>query len=224
MGKQIPQIVKDIIKNENYTDLIHANKDDKALILLSGGLDSTVALFLAKAKQMTVYGLEFFYEGRPTVETERIERICELAKIDLFQMKYPEANLVRTNTKDLPNRFALRESNALYYSLSGNLAHKLGATHIIGGQILSDWQGKKSLNSQPEHYDTLNALLQGEYSCLAPRIVMPLLYLNKQQVVRVGRAVSAPLELTWSCPNSSVSPCSTCSQCIEREESLGESR
>lgn len=214
-----PQYIKEILDSGQYNRLISKNHGG-AVALLSGGVDSTVAMMLAKQSGLHVVGLEFFYQGRPSNETTNVEKICELTNTDLYRINYPEP-IKRNNFNGTDiEKMMISESNALYYSIAAGFAHEKSLDYIIGGQILNDWSDTKSARSTPEHYEILNKILKREYAPQPPLIIMPLIYLNKIEVVRIGKHLKAPLELTWSCPRSNEVPCMGCAQCKEREEAF----
>lgn len=214
-----PKHIEEILVTREYHRLIGRNSG-KAVALISGGIDSTVAMMLAKSSGLETVGLEFFYKGRPIQETTNVDKICELTKTALYKVAYPEPIRKHDSTILEIEKVGISESNALYYSIAAGFAHEMGLSYIIGGQILNDWLNIKSARSTPEHYETLNELLKGEYAPNHPTIIMPLIYLNKIEVVRIGQHLKAPLELTWSCPQSNETPCMTCVQCKEREEAF----
>ncbi len=214
-----PRYIKEILDSGQYDRLI-SQDHGRAVALLSGGIDSTVAMMLAKQSGLEVVGLEFFYQGRPSNETTNVEKICELTNTGLYRVNYPEPikrnNFNGTNAE----KIEVSESNVLYYSIAAGFAHEKSLDYIIGGQILNDWFNTKSARSTPEHYENLNEILKREYAPNYPSIIMPLIYLNKVEVVRIGKHLKAPLKLTWSCPRSNEIPCMECAQCREREEAF----
>ena len=209
-----PKSIDNILHSGEYTELIGASSG-KAVVLLSGGIDSTVALVLAKKSGLEVIGLEFSYEGRPSKETNMVDKICELTNTELYTVSYPAP--VRKISSE---KVEISESNTLYFSIAGGFAHANNIKYIIAGPILNDWINTQDERASPKHYKTLNELLKREYLQNPPKIITPLIYLNKVEVVRIGLSIGTPLHLTHSCPHSSESPCGKCAQCIEREEAF----
>lgn len=201
---------KRALNTGNFRELLKIEQNEKGIVMLSGGMDSTVALFLALNLKFDLVGLEFFYAGRPKIEIERVKKICELVNLKNIQIEYPHVS----------NSILLAENNMIYYALAGNVAKTIGRQFIIAGPILTDWYRTGIKNACPEYYSRLNEMLALEYPSSHPRIVTPLIYLNKRQVVKLGRLCGAPLELTWSCPNDNKTPCGNCPQCKERAEAL----
>lgn len=214
-----PKYIDEILISRNYPKLI-GKTSGKAITLISGGIDSTVAMVLAKSSGLEVIGLEFFYEGRPTKEITNAEKICKLTQTELYKVKYPTPIKVVSSSVRSNSKIDLSEANMLYYSIATAFAHKIGFNYIIGGQILNDWFNIKGTESTPDYYSTLNRVIKKEYPSNSPEIIMPLIYLNKTEVVRMGLDLKAPLNFTWSCPENDKKPCMKCVQCIEREEAF----
>jgi len=219
MVVQIPGEIKEIMNSDRYEKLIGV-KGGKAVVLFSGGIDSTVAMFLAKRCGLDVLALEFSYAGRPKAERKAIDSICDIAKVNLYRVKYPEVRGMTDNTFKRVTKISLAESNALYYSIAGGFSKNVGAEFIIGGQILNDWENNADSRAMPDHYQTLNKLLNEEYRVNSPKIIMPFIYLSKNEVVKIGYNLGVPFDLTWSCSEKGTYPCKNCVQCKERENSL----
>ena len=219
MRVQRPKYIDDILLRREYTKLLRVSSG-KAVVLLSGGIDSTVAMVLAKKSGLEVIGLEFSYDKRPAQETTNVDEICEITKTELYKVGYPTPLRKHPFNMQETEKIEIPESNSLYYSIAGGFAREMGLEYVIGGQILNDRVNSKNERSTPNHYKTLNELLKREYEPNHPRILMPLIYLNKIEVVRIGLSLGAPLDLTWSCPNNNTIPCGDCVQCLEREEAF----
>jgi 7-cyano-7-deazaguanine synthase len=190
-----------------------------ALILLSGGVDSTVLLYLAKASGLKTIALEFNYFGRPIIENLRNQQICKKADVELLQITYPRIKKIDSKTTD-NKPIRLLESNGIYYTLAGNLAQRLGAQYVMGGQILSDWNTTTAGQATPEYYSIMNRLLQLEHGDLSPSIVMPFIYKTKEEVVKLGINIDVPFHITWSCTENIEIECGQCDQCVERKEAF----
>lgn len=206
-------------------DLPPAGQGRRALVLVSGGMDSAVALFLMKNKGFDVVALEFdnyttkVGMARPISEGQNVGEICRRAGVPLYRSSFP----VATCSDSLaPRLVSLAESTMMYCTLAAAFAHVLNAQYLIVSYIKDDWfdETDQALDRRPEHYDALNRLLQTEYGESTPRICAPLIYLSKREVARLGRRLGAPLEITWSCTRAHDVPCGTCGQCRLREQAL----
>lgn len=74
----------------------HGSQTPKAVVLLSGGIDSTVVLYWAKFRGLETIALEFSYDGRPAIEAERNKQICAKAGVALYSIDYAWISSVRT--------------------------------------------------------------------------------------------------------------------------------
>ncbi|MGM5481222.1 MAG: 7-cyano-7-deazaguanine synthase [Nanobdellota archaeon] len=86
-------------------------------VLASGGIDSTVALYAAKEFCDSVKAIEFNYDKRPAIETERTKNILDQLNIQAINVKYPIIN-------EEGQERSFKESNAPYYLVAGDIAKK----------------------------------------------------------------------------------------------------
>ncbi|HEY9404800.1 MAG TPA: 7-cyano-7-deazaguanine synthase [Pyrinomonadaceae bacterium] len=210
---------------EQDIDLPADGRGRRVLVLVSGGMDSTVALFLSKQKGFDVVALEFdnyttkVGMTRPAPEGRNVEEICQRAAVPLLRSSFP----VATNcAATAPNIVTIVESTMMYCTLAAAFAHALNAQYLIISFIKDDWfdESDQATDRRPDHYYALNRLLQTEYGETAPRICAPLIYLSKTEVARLGRQLGAPLEITWSCTRAHDVPCGVCGQCRLRNQAL----
>ncbi len=206
------------VAHSNPEALIRAERGQRALVLLSGGLDCTVVLFLAKAKGLQVTGLEFENPLRPEAANLRTKLIAEKAGVSLCRVRIPDG--VLTHESGRTTVVPLRESNALYYAMAGNIAHRLGLSSVLGGQILDDWRDLSIPQALPSYFRRLNALLRREFGSSSPLLEMPFIYLPKPEVLRLGMKIGAPVELTSSCSVNETTACEACEQCRLRAEAF----
>jgi 7-cyano-7-deazaguanine synthase len=195
--------------------LLELPKRSTVLLLFSGGVDSTVLLYLTLARRLDVRALECFYVGRPDEESRRGRALSLGLPVELYQVSYPGVFHGNRET-DL----SLAETNTFYYTTASNLAAQVGAKYVLGGQILTDWSTHATPNATPEYYDLLSDILRREFGSRAPTLILPFLWLAKEDVVRMGKELGVPFELTWSCTERLAQPCGACGQCRERREAF----
>lgn len=208
------------------TNLLPSGDNAEALVLLSGGLDSTVALYLAKCLGFRPIALEFDHSHAMngttlSVESQRVMEICALADVALYRMPYPTARDVRSS-EAIAMPLRIQESNQVYYGLAGGLALHLNVRHVISGQIKDDWISCEAPECSPKYFEMLNDSFRIAYGSKGPQIHTPFIHLNKTEVAILGKRLRVPLDLTWSCNYSMAQPCLTCGQCIDRERALRE--
>ena len=200
----------------------------RSLVLVSGGLDSTVALYWAREEGHDVVPLTFHYPGRPRGEVHATREVVLAAGVDaLVEADLPflrEAGelalqpggdaLARAPPGYVPAR------NVLFYAAACHHAQALGCGLIVGGHNAED--AGTFPDASAAFFADLDALLrrglwtgpQGS----APRLRMPLLDLGKDEVAALGARLGAPLLRTWSCYEDGESPCGGCPACLRRPE------
>lgn len=199
---------------------------EQAIVLLSGGVDSAVALWWAKAQGWDVRPLTFEYFGRPRRENTAIDALVARAgirparRVDLPFLK--EIDDVRK--EGLPNRVLLASPegyiparNLIFYSLAAYHAEIDGARYIVGGHNGTDPEAFP--DSSPAFFETLNRVFHASLwaaSKTPVETVIPLSGKPKEDVVRMGLAMDVPFEVTWSCYWDRDRHCGTCASCRER--------
>jgi 7-cyano-7-deazaguanine synthase len=190
----------------------------RALVLFSGGVDSTVALWWAQAEGFDTAALTFQYPGRPRGE-ENAARVLLRA-----------AGNPRRIVLDLP---FLRESdspahppgyvparNPLFYAIAFHVAASEGIEAIVGGHNAED--GERFPDAHRAFLDELGRVLAGGLARGvargtgprdAPYLTFPLVALSKREVVARGKRLGAPVEQAWSCYEDLDEPCGQCPAC-----------
>lgn len=199
----------------------------RALVLVSGGLDSTVALWWAQRQCAEVVPLTFHYPGRPRGEKKATRAIAGLAGLRTLEAELPflhEAADVDASRKQA--RFAqappgyIPARNALFYAAACYQASVLGCEMVVGGHNAED--AARFPDASRAFFADLEALLhRGLWSgpeVPPPRLVMPLLDLDRDGVVALGQRLGAPIEETWSCYEDGEGPCGACPACTRRGE------
>jgi len=197
----------------------------RALVLVSGGLDSTVALWWAAKEAREVVPLTFHYPGRPRGERRATAQVVAEAGLTPVEAELPflhEAADVDASRKQA--RFAaappgyIPSRNALFYAAACYHAQILGCDAVVGGHNAED--AARFPDAAPAFFADLQALLEKGLwrgpDVPAPRLLMPLLALSKKDVIALGQRLGAPLDATWSCYEDGDAPCGTCPACLRR--------
>jgi len=208
----------------------------KAIVLLSGGLDSATTLYLARAKGFDVRALVFRYGQRHDKEVRRALAIARRAKCpaQVLDIKLPwKGSALLDSSKPLPQgRKKMRgipstyvpARNTIFLSFALSYAEAIGATHIFIGANALDYSGYP--DCRPRYYRAWQGLarlatksgLEG-----APiRIETPLLHMKKSQIIRLGTKLGVPYQLTWSCYRGAARPCGRCDSCLLRAKGFKE--
>ena len=205
----------------------------KAVVLLSGGLDSATTLFLAKAKGYRTFCLIFDYGQRHAKEILCAQKLAQVAKSDfkVVKISLPWGGSALTdkrialpkNRKNIP---ASREipvtyvpaRNTIFLSFAASCAEAVGAQVIFIGANAVDYSGYP--DCRPDFYkafaDVMKRGLKTGVLGKTIKIATPLIYKTKAQIIRLGHKLKVPYELTWSCYAGGQKPCGVCDSCILR--------
>lgn len=198
----------------------------RALVLVSGGLDSTVALWWAASEGYEPVALTAQYPRRPRGEIKATREILaaspaqEQHEVDLPFL----AEAADIDARSGGSRFAgappgyVPFRNALLYSVAAFHAQALACRIIVGGHNRED----AALYPDAGHafFDELQSVLdRGAWrggGVAPPKLVMPLLQFDRDEVLALGTQLGAPLHSTWSCYEDLEAPCGVCPACMRR--------
>lgn len=216
---------------------IMANK--KAVVLLSGGLDSAVALYVAIDKGFDCSCLIFDYGQRHKRELISARRIAKSAgchfrviKIhmpwhgsSLLCKKIRVASYKSQVTGNIPNTY-VPARNIIFLSFALSCAEATGAKAIFIGAHVQDYSGYP--DCRPEFYRAFTrAALKGTKTGVNKKgikIFTPLINKRKSEIIKLGKRLNVPLELTWSCYAGGKQPCMTCDSCHYRSKGFKEAQ
>lgn len=196
--------------------------------MLSGGLDSAVALFWARAEGYALLPLSIEFAGRPARELEAAGAVARAAGASpLAKMPLPFVRLAhelpsyKAPTRPVPYGY-IPLRNLLFYTLAAYHADANGARYVVGGQLLEDAQ--EFPDASPKYFGEMNGLIarstDGWSPSGPPEVKLPFSGLKKEDVVRMGVRLGVPFELTWSCWIDGMEPCGTCVSCKDRREAF----
>lgn len=210
----------------------------KALVLVSGGLDSTTCLALAVKEygHENVVGLSIFYGQRHDKEIKAADAVCEYYKVEhitldlstMFQFsdctllqhsdgEIPEESydkqLEKTDGKPVSTYVPFR--NGLFLSSAAAIALSKGCSKIYYGAHADDAAGNAYPDCSSDFNNAMNtAIYEGSGKQLS--IEAPFINKNKAGVVKLGMELGVPYELTWSCYEGHDKACGKCGTCIDR--------
>lgn len=204
----------------------------KAVVLFSGGLDSTTALCWALSKGYECLAVSFDYGQRHARENACARAIAGRLGVKLYEislafpwfascslvnrkMKLPDAELSSIGKKGgIPSTY-VPGRNLVFASAGISLADAAGAAAVVLGPNVVDYSGYP--DCRPEFYRALEkaAAFGTRSGATGDRIKLltPLIKLSKAGIARLGLKLKAPLELTWSCYSGGRSPCGRCDSC-----------
>lgn len=212
----------------------------RAIVLLSGGLDSTVVLAKAIEAGRECIGIGFDYGQRHKIELEAAQAIADHYGIEFRIIKIDPSVLrdrsALTSQEFLPENRKISEiehngipityvpgRNTLFLSFAHSLAESLDASEIYFGANVMDHNAYP--DCRPAYFEAFNNLFlvasKRAVEGKAPVIVLPLLHMSKKEIVAEGRRLKAPIEQTFSCYNPrSDQPCGICDACVLRMDAF----
>jgi len=211
-------------------------KKDKAVVLLSGGLDSSTVLFMAKEKYDCTC-LIFLYGQKHTREIESAKQIARHAgckyKLISINLPWKGSSLTDKKTKIPSNKPAeigkhgvpstyVPGRNTIFISYAVSLAEAEGAKKIFIGANAVDFSGYP--DCRPEYYENFNRLLKAGTRNKNIKIVTPLISKTKSDIVKLGIKYAVPFGLTWSCYRGKNAPCGVCDSCVLRAKGFEEAK
>jgi len=205
--------------------------DYKAVVLLSGGQDSTTCLFWALDAGYDVHCVSFNYGQRHIIELEAGEKIAKLAgvprkvlSLDLLA-QIGDSALLDPSRQILPDggHHGLPTSfvpgrNILMLTAAAAYAVKIGASTVVGGMAQTDYSGYPDCRRE-----TLDALEVALRLGMEPiKIITPLMFLNKAHTVRLAKSLGVKcweaMVHTVTCYLGKVPACGECPACLLRKK------
>lgn len=208
----------------------------RAVILLSGGLDSCTALALAANEHQNLYAVSFRYGQRHSLELAKARDIADHYGVDqhviLDVPLFSGESVLMDESADMPEMTyeEIEKSegvsptyvpfrNGTFLSLAASLALDRGCSMIYAGMHGEDARGWAYPDCTPEFVGAMqNAIYVGTYYKV--RLVVPFQYMLKKEIVAVGLALRAPYDLTLSCYKGQEPACGKCSTCVGRLEAF----
>ena len=213
----------------------------KAVVLLSGGLDSSTVLYQAKADGCECYAISFDYQQRHRRELKSAEAIAHCANVKEHQVVSFDLGLwggsaLTDNNLDLPEHRSLEQMsqnipityvparNTIFLSFSLSYAEARGAQRVYIGVNALDYSGYP--DCRPDYIQAMQEVFelgtkqgtQGQ----AIRIVTPLINLRKTAIIELGNQLGVPWEQTWSCYAGGDVACGVCDSCLLRLAAFAE--
>lgn len=214
---------------------------NKAIVLSSGGIDSTTCLGLAVQKygKEHVTTLSVFYGQKHDKELECARKIAEYYEVPHYEvdlstvMQFSNCALLTNSSQDVAkgsyaSQIACQENkmvntyvpfrNGLLLSSVAALALSIypnDNVEVYYGAHADDAAGAAYADCTPEFTQAMNdAIKLGSYNKVS--IAAPLINMSKAQVVKTGLECKVPYNLTWSCYEGNEKACGNCGTCIDR--------
>ncbi len=210
----------------------------KSIVLLSSGLDSTVAFKEAYNRCDEVMCVTFDYGQRSKQkEITFAKKICELFDICHIIISLPWYGSFRgalTGEGDLPKileselddmaithktaeKVWVPARNVVFLSIGAALAENYKYDLVVTG--FDAEEAATFPDNTPEFVERFNEMLK--FGTLAhPSVYTPLVSMSKTEIVKRGLAIGAPLEWSWSCYEGKEEPCGVCESCLRRKRAF----
>ncbi|MDD4185129.1 MAG: 7-cyano-7-deazaguanine synthase QueC [Candidatus Methanomethylophilaceae archaeon] len=203
----------------------------RAVVLLSGGLDSTTVLAKALDEGCEVVALSFRYGQRHSRELDSAKAVAEhygtrhvVVDIDLSMFRSaltdPDIDVPEGRKKigsDIPDTY-VPARNIIMLSVAAGLCESVAADRIYIGANVVDYSGYP--DCRPQFFEAFRKMLSVGTKAGTEgrpiRIETPILSKSKAEIVKLGKDLGAPLHLTWSCYEGGEKACGRCDSCILR--------
>lgn len=212
---------------------------DKAVVLLSGGLDSTVCMAVAKSQDLEIFPISFDYHQRHRIELYSARKVAAFYGVGRLLIvetnmeaiggsaltdpgiNVPEGDIERA---DVPITY-VPARNLIFLSYALSYAEVLQAQYVFIGVNAVDYSGYP--DCRPEFIQRFQALADFSTKSAAVdrrhiEIATPLQTLSKKEIVLLGQRLGAPLALTHSCYKGGEKACGVCDSCRLRLKGFAE--
>ncbi|MHA1821877.1 MAG: 7-cyano-7-deazaguanine synthase QueC [Promethearchaeota archaeon] len=206
---------------------------NSAVLILSGGLDSTTLLYDLISQGKKVYAISFNYGQKHNKELEFAAKTCQklnvphkivdltgLQKANIFgkssltsDTEIPEGHYQEESMKStvVPNRNMIMLSLAISYAISLNIDEVYYGAHAGDHAIYPD--------CRPTFVERMNAVAQVcHYYPI--KVIAPYLNISKADIVKKGLQLNVDYSLTWTCYKGGDKACGKCGSCVERREAF----
>ena len=216
----------------------------KAVVLSSGGIDSTTVMAIAKQEGFEIYSLSFFYKQRHSVEIEAAKKVADVMNIKKhliidIDLKKIGSSALTDNNLDVPKYRKMQSMadeipvtyvparNTIFLSYALAWAEVLQSSDIFIGVNAIDYSGYP--DCRPEYIEAFEqmanlatkAAVEGKTKL---KIRTPLIHMTKAEIIKKGVDLGVDFSLTHSCydPSSDGLACGECDSCIIRKQGFKE--
>lgn len=214
----------------------------KALVLASGGVDSTTCLGLAIEKygKDNVVALSMSYGQKHTKELESAKAVAayyglQLYSVDLAEIfRFSKCSLLSHSEAEIPKDSYAKQledtdgkpvstyvpfRNGLFLSTAASFALSMDCNVIYYGAHSDDAAGSAYPDCSDAFNEAMNRAIE-EGSGHQVSIEAPFINKTKEDVVKIGLELQVPYHLTWSCYEGGEKPCGVCGTCVDRQKAF----
>ena len=219
-----------------------SDKKDKALVLFSGGVDSTtcLAMVIDKYGKENVVALSVSYGQKHSRELEAAKKIAGMFEVEHIAIDlapiftYSDCSLLNHSDREIPKESYEKQlletdgapvdtyvpfRNGLFLSAAASIALSKECTVLYYGAHHDDAAGNAYPDCSEDFNNAINsAIYEGSGHQL--RVEAPFVKKTKKDIVKLGIGLNVPYELTWSCYEGGDKPCGKCATCIDRKKAF----
>ena len=206
----------------------------KAIVIFSGGLDSTTCLAIAKRDHSEVIAISFDYGQRHIIELEKAKQITKRFEVEHIIIKIPNQIFQGSaltdkdikvpdfkDCKDIPITY-VPARNTIFIAYALGIAESRQAKAIYLGVSAIDYSGYP--DCRPEYINAYQALIDKAIASTPIKLETPLIHLTKAATIKLGLELGVDYSATISCYNPSATgiPCEKCDSCTLRARGFAE--
>jgi 7-cyano-7-deazaguanine synthase len=205
---------------------------EKAVILLSGGVDSSTGAYWGRDNGWELHALSLDYGHKATYEIECASKIAESVgvkshkRVDLNALSavfasplVDKAIIADENDRDGDSYYVVPLRNIVFLSVASAYAQSIGAKHVIIGNHLGDAKGFP--DCRPEAMAAMQEVVNvASEKGKELTLHSPYLHINKDEIIAQGLKLGVPYEHTYSCYADSNEHCGVCESCEYRYEAF----
>jgi 7-cyano-7-deazaguanine synthase len=208
----------------------------KAVVLLSGGVDSTTVAYLAARSGYEIHALTVRYGQRHERELEAAAAVCralDVADHRVARLDFGDWGSSLTGSAALPTSGVaagipstwVPMRNLIFLGMASGYAEVVGADVIYIGVGQIDYSGYPDCRQEfIDAYQRAADLASKQYveEGISIPVLTPLMHLPKSGVIRLGLSLGVNYDLTWSCYEGGAEPCGVCDSCRLRDVAFAE--
>ena len=220
----------------------------KAIVLLSGGLDSSTCLYIAKSLNFDVIALSIFYSQKNNIELEYAKKLVQYNQIKEHIIFNLDLSLIGgsalTSNIQIPKGghdlykqdfipvTYVPARNLMFLSIATALAESRNSRDIFIGINALDYSGYPDCRPDfiKSFTETSKLATKAGREEKSIQIHTPLLNMNKAEIIKKAQSLNLSIDMTWSCydpqynlNNQDILPCMECDACLLRKKGIEES-
>ncbi len=192
----------------------------KAIVLLSGGVDSSTTLYIAQHQGYRSTCLIFDYHQRHRREIKSAKKIAQSVNADykILKISFPESKSsllnpnisLKSGKEKIPLSY-VPARNIIFLSYAVSYAESFGISAIFIGANQIDYSGYP--DCRETFISAFNEMIKEGTKKKKIRVIAPLIKMTKGEIIKLGMKLNVPYRFTWSCYAGGEKPCLKCDSC-----------